>query len=211
MKRIRILLLIVLVGPALPGYASEERGQSSLGHALTLVHMFVRIAAETDSSPAASLRALDEVLAGRNAAANEAISGLLKDVLADLSPENRATVAAIGRDLVTVARKNLLGVRPGETLFPDRSLEARKQLNAMGLTYHDSKQFLDAVKRNDTLAAELFIAGRGVDLSATDFWGRDAVDFARRNNNEALAQLILRSRPAARSAPPAPQPPPFPS
>ena len=51
----------------------------------------------------------------------------------------------------------------------------------MGLTYHDSKQFLDAVKRNDTLAAELFIAGRGVDLAATDFWGRDAVDFARRN------------------------------
>ena len=31
----------------------------------------------------------------------------------------------------------------------------------MGLTYHDSKQFLDAVKRNDALAAELFIAGRG--------------------------------------------------
>jgi len=68
----------------------------------------------------------------------------------------------------------------------------------VGLTYHDSKQFLDAVKRNDAMAAELFIAGRGVDLSATDFWGRDAVDFARRNKNERLAELILRSRPAAR-------------
>jgi hypothetical protein len=211
MKRIRILLLAVLLAPALPLQAAEESPQSTLSHALTLVHMFVRIAAETESSPTASLRAIDEVLAGRNAAANEAISGLLGDLLADLSPENRATVAAIGRDLVSVARKNLLGARPGETVFPDRSLEARKQLNAMGLTYHDSKQFLDAVKRNDALAAELFIAGRGVDLSATDFWGRDAVDFARRNNNEGLAQLILRSRPAARSAPPAPQPPPFPS
>jgi hypothetical protein len=81
----------------------------------------------------------------------------------------------------------------------------------MGLTYHDSKQFLSAVKRNDVLATELFIAGRGVDLSATDFWGRDAVDFARKNNNERLAQLILRSRPAAPQAQPAPQQPPSPS
>ena len=79
---------------------------------LTLVHMFVRIAAESDSSTS-SLRAIDEVLAGRNAAANEAVAGLLKDALADVSPENRATIAAIGRDLVGVARKNLLGREAG--------------------------------------------------------------------------------------------------
>jgi len=210
MKTIRTLLIAALLIPALPAQAADEPADSSLGHVLTLVHMFVRIAAESDA-PQVTLRAIDEVLAGRNAAANEAIAGLMNDALADVSPQNRATIAAIGRDLVGVARKNLLGVKPGETLFPDRSMEARKQLNAMGLTYHDSKQFLDAVKRNDVLAAELFIAGRGVDLSASDFWGRDAVDFARRNNNEALAQLILRSRPAARSAQPAPQQPPSPS
>jgi len=210
MKTIRTLLIAALLIPALPAQAADEPADSSLGHVLTLVHMFVRIAAESDA-PQVTLRAIDEVLAGRNAAANEAIASLMNDALADVSPQNRATIAAIGRDLVGVARKNLLGVKPGETLFPDRSMEARKQLNAMGLTYHDSKQFLDAVKRNDVLAAELFIAGRGVDLSASDFWGRDAVDFARRNNNEGLAQLILRSRPAARSAQPAPQQPPSPS
>ena len=208
MKAIRALTVAALLIPALPVQAADE--PTGLSHALTLVHMFVRIAAESDSSTA-SLRAIDEVLSGRNAAANEAVAGLLKDMLADVSPEDRATIAAIGRDLVGIARKNVLGMKPGEALFPDRSMEARKQLNAMGLTYHDSKQFLDAVKRNDTIAAELFIAGRGVDLSATDFWGRDAVDFARRNHNENLAQLILRSRPAARSEPQAPQRSPFPS
>jgi hypothetical protein len=208
MKTIRSLLLASLLIPGLPAHAAEE--PTGLSHALTLVHMFVRIAAESDTSQA-SLRAIDEVLAGRNAAANEAVAGLLNDMLADVSPQDRATIAAIGRDLVGVARKNLLGMKPGESLFPDRSVEARKQLNQMGLTYHDSKQFLDAVKRNDVLAAELFIAGRGVDLSATDFWGRDAVDFARRNDNENLAQLILRSRPAKRSEQPAPQRSPFPS
>jgi hypothetical protein len=208
MKTIRILFLAAFLTPALPAQAAEE--PSPLGHMLTLVHMFVRLAAESDTSTS-SLRAIDEVLSGRNAAANEAVAGLMQEALADVSPENRATIAAIGRDLVGIARKNLLGAKPGESLFPDRSLEARKQLTAMGLTYHDSKQFLDAVKRNDALATELFIAGRGVDLSATDFWGRDAVDFARRNHNENLAQLILRSRPATRSAPPAPQPLPYPS
>lgn len=197
MKTIRTLLIAALLIPVLPAQAAEEPSDGSLGHMLTLVHMFVRIAAESDSSQL-SLRAIDEVLAGRNAAANEAVAGLLNEALADVSPQNRATIAAIGRDLVGMARKNLLGVNPGQTLFPDRSVEARKELTAMGLTYHDSKQFLGAVKRNDVLAAELFIAGRGVDLSATDFWGRDAVDFARGNNNEPLAQLILRSRPAAR-------------
>jgi hypothetical protein len=196
MKAIRTLLIAALLVPAVPAQAAEP-SDSSLGHVLTLVHTFVRMAAESDSATV-NLRAIDEVLAGRNAAANEAIAGLMREALADVSPENRATIAAIGRDLVGVARKNLLGLKPGETLFPDRSLHARKELNALGLTYHDSRQFLDAVKRNDTLAAELFVAGRGVDLSATDFWGRDAVDFARRNNNEPLAQLILRSRPAAR-------------
>ena len=210
MKTIRTLLVAALLVPALPAQAAEEASPSTLGHMLTLVHMFVRIAAESDTS-ATSLRAIDEVLAGRNAAANEAVAGLLRDALADVSPENRATIAAIGRDLVGVARKNLLGVRPGETVFQDRSLQARKDLTAMGLTYHDSKQFLEAVKRNDTIAAELFIAARGVDLSATDFWGRDAVEFARRNNNERLAQLILRSRPATRSAQPGPQQPLSPS
>ena len=210
MKAIRTLLVAALLIPVLPAQAADEPSDSSLGNILTLVHMFVRIAAESDSSQV-SLRAIDEVLAGRNAAANEAVAGLLNEALAEVSPQNRATIAAIGRDLVSVARKNLLGVKPGQTLFPDRSVEARKELTAMGLTYHDSKQFLDAVKRNDVLAAELFIAARGVDLSATDFWGRDAVDFARRNNNEGLAQLILRSRPAARSAQPAPQQPPSPS
>jgi hypothetical protein len=197
MNAIRTLLIAALLVPVLPAHAADEPSDSSLGHVLTLVHTFVRMAAESDSS-AVSLRAIDDVLAGRNASANEAIAGLMREALADVSPENRATIAAIGRDLVGVARKNLLGLKPGETLYPDRSLQARKELNALGLTYHDSKQFLDAVKRNDTLAAELFIAGRGVDLAATDFWGRDAVDFARRNQNEPLAQLILRSRPATR-------------
>jgi hypothetical protein len=194
MKFIRILFISVLLVPALPAQAAEDEWPA-FGHALTLVHLFVRIAAESET-PQQSLKAVDDVLLGRNAAANEAVAGLLKEMLVDVPREHRATIAAIGRDLAAVARKNV--GKQAEVQTRVDPLQARKDLTGMGLTYHDSRQFLDAVKRNDAIAAELFIAGRGVDLSARDFWGRDAVDFARDNGNERLAELIARNRPAAR-------------
>jgi hypothetical protein len=193
MKTIRILLAAILIAPAAPALAQNEEWPA-FGHALTLIHLFVRIAAESET-PTQSLRAIDEVLLGRNPVANEAVSGLVKEMLADVPPQHRATIAAIGRDLAAAARKNL-GVKDARPRMDP--LQARRDLTSMGLTYHDSKQFLDAVKRNDAIAAELFIAGQGVDLGATDFWGRDAVDFARSNGNERLAELITRNRPATR-------------
>ena len=193
MKLVRTLLIAVLFIPALPAQAAEE-DSTTVGHALTLIHLFVRIAAESET-PQQSLKAVDDVLLGRNAVANEAVAGLLKEMLADLPIQHRSTIAAIGRDLAAVARKNL-GVKGLEPRIDP--MQARKDLTSIGLTYHDSKQFLDAVKRNDTVAAELFIAGRGVDLSARDFWGRDAIDFARGNGNERLAELIAKNRPGAR-------------
>ena len=202
MKAIRTLFTAVLLVPALPAQAQDQ--SSAVDHALTLIHMFVRIAAESETSEQ-GIKAVDEILAGRNAAANEAFVGLMSEVLADVPNGQRSTIAAIGRDLLGVARKNI-GAAP--RIDP---MQARKDLTAIGLTYHDSKQFLDAVKRNDRVAAELFIAGGAVDLSVTDFWGRDAVDLARKNGNEPLAQLILRSRRPARSGQPAPQQPPSPS
>ena len=193
MKLLRIVLLAGCFLPALPAQAAEE-DSSAFGHALTLMHLFVRIANESETSQQ-SLKAIDEVLAGRNAAANEAVLGLMKEMFIDVRPEDRATIAAIGRDLASLARKDLHKQAAQPSMDP---LQARKDLTAMGLTYHDASQFLDAVKRNDAIAAELFVAGKGVDLSARDFWGRDAVEFAQANGNQRLAELIARNRPAAR-------------
>jgi hypothetical protein len=192
MKAIRALLITaLLLAPALSAQAAEEEWPA-FGHALTLIHTFVRIAAESET-PQQSLKAIDDVLTGRNAAANEAAAGLFNEMTAGMPREHRATIAAIGRDLASMARKDLQ--RTPQKIDP---LQARKDLTAMGLTYHDSKQFLDAVKRNDAIAAELFVAGQGVDLASRDFWGRDAAELARHNGNERLAELIARNRPAAR-------------
>jgi ankyrin repeat protein len=68
----------------------------------------------------------------------------------------------------------------------------------MGLRYHDPKDFLDAVKRDDALAVELFIAGRGVNLAAKDAQGQTALEIARARGNAPITQLLARNLPAAR-------------
>jgi len=197
MNVIRALLVTsALLVSALPAQAAEDEWPA-FGHALTLIHAFVRIAAESET-PQQSMKAMDDVLLGRNAAVNEAAAGLFNEMTAGMPREHRATIAAIGRDLASMARKDLGNSRAQDPASSANSLQARKDLTSMGLTYHDSKQFLDAVKRNDAIAAELFIAGRGVDLSARDFWGRDAAELARNNGNTRLAELIARNRPAER-------------
>ncbi len=195
MKLARTILLVSLLIPALPARAAteDEEGWQAFGHALTLAQVLMRIAARSDNPD----RAFDDVLAGRNTEANRAIAGMLEEATADMPPQYRDRVASIGQDIAALARKNT-GKAPAAPASVDSALQARKDLTAMGLRYHDPKDFLDAVKRDDALAVELFIAGRGVNLASKDLWGRTALDIARERNNQPMAELLARSLPAAR-------------
>jgi hypothetical protein len=186
----RILALSAVLFSAVPAFAAEDE---AFTHALTLVQMFVRAAAQSDD-PKASLKAIDDVLAGRNTEANRAFAGLLEEATSDMSSEHRDKVASIARDLATTARKEI-AKSPLESIPAERSLQARKDLTAMGLRYYDQGQFLDAVKRNDALAAELYLIGRGVNVSAKGADGRSALDIARANKNDRLAELLARNNP----------------
>jgi|SRR4051812_33763570 hypothetical protein len=156
-KPARILLAASLLAcAALPARASEEE---AFTHALNLVQMFVHAAAQT-GDPNASLRMMDDVLAGRNTQANRAFAGLMEEATAGMSSAQRDQIASIGRDLAAAARKE--AARPA-VASADAALQARKDLTAMGLRYYDPSQFLDAVKRGDTLAVDLFVAGKGLD------------------------------------------------
>ncbi|HVL37577.1 MAG TPA: hypothetical protein VM489_18050 [Burkholderiales bacterium] len=185
MKRLRFVLLLPLAGLAAAAPAAPE--DEAFGHALTLVQVLVRIAAHAEDPQ----RAFDAVLAGRDAEANRAAAGLLEQATADLPPEQRSRVASIGHDLLALTRK----AAPASV---ERSLQARKDLTAMGLRYYDSQQFLDAVGRDDRLAVELFLQGGGVDPQAKDAQGRSAFDIARGRGHTAMVELLARSRPAAR-------------
>lgn len=189
---VRLFVITALLAPAAALHAAEE---DAFGHALTLVELFVRAAAQSDN-PKAQLNAIDDVLAGRNAEANRALAGLLEDVTADMAPQNKDRVAAIGRDLAAMARKEAAKAPlPSESVSADGAIQARKDLTAMGLRYYDPAQYLDAVKRDDALAVELFLRGRGVNPSARDAQGRSALEIARANHNEQLARLIAGSIP----------------
>jgi len=193
-----LAIFTVASGCAAQSTPPQEEGWQAFGHALTLVETLVGIAARSDD-PQANLKGIDDVLAGRDPKANSAIAGLLEDATSDMPPQYRDKVAAIGRDLTAVARRDIAAQGASQpSQGADRALQARKDLTAMGLSYYDPKQFLDAVKRDDALAAELFIEARGVNLSARDADGRSALEIARANGNTRLAQVLARNLPAAR-------------
>jgi hypothetical protein len=190
-------------GPAAsptPAPAAQGEDWKAFGHALSLMQVLVRTA-QSDNPD----KAFDDVLAGRSSEANSAFSGLLQEATADLPAEHRSRVASIGMDVASLARKQIGKpvAASSERISsarssPDGALQARKDLTAMGLKYHDANDFLEAVRRDDQLAVELFVEGRGVNLGAKDAQGKTALDLARARGNEQMAQLISRSLPAAR-------------
>lgn len=194
MRPIRILLAAALLG-APPAYAEED---AAFGHALTLVQIFVRAAAQAPGDPQAGLRAFDDVASGRNAEASRALNGLFEEMTTGMPAQHKDRVASIGRDLASLARIEAAKPSPLGAAGTDRALQARKDLTAMGLKYHDNAEYLAAVRRDDALAVELYLLGRGVNPAATDARGRSALDIARANRNPQLADLISRNLPAAR-------------
>ena len=195
MPYIRILLVSVLLTPAVPAIAADE--DAGFGHMLSLMQVFVRLAGQTDD-PVAGMKAMDDVLAGRNAQANDAAAGLFKEITADMPVEHRTKIASIAGDVLGLARRDLAKAPAQASLSTDASLQARKDLNSMGLRYFDAKDYLEAVKRDDALAVELFIAGRGVNLASRDADGRSAAEIARTNGNARLAELLAKNLPAVR-------------
>jgi hypothetical protein len=197
MRTMRPLAILVLVA-ALAAPQAHAQEDAALGHALTLVQVFVRAAAQAPGDPTAGMRAFDDVLSGRNPEAAQALSGLFDEITTGMPAQHKDKIATIGRDLVGLARVEAAKGPALPQASTERALQARKDLTAMGLKYHDEAEYLAAVKRNDALAVELFLAGRGVNPAATDGWGRSALDLARANKNPQLAELISRSLPAAR-------------
>ena len=193
MKSIRILLLLAVLTPLGVRAADDGQDWSAFGYLLTLVQTAMRIGV----SPYPD-QAMADLLAGRNYEANQAIASLFAGATAEMPDEYRQRIATMGREMASLALRQQAGAPATAGISAERSLQARKDLTAMGLHYHDHGEFLDAVKRNDELATELFIAGRGVDLTKRAWSGRSALDIARDNGNTRLADLIARNLPATR-------------
>jgi hypothetical protein len=193
MKTRHALLLAAVLAAPLSARAADDEDKF-FRHMLTLVQTFTSIAAQS-ATPESDFA---DVLAGKNPQANQAASGLMQEITADMPAQTRSQMSAIGADLLSIARRSATPFSAPTQASVTDAVQARKDLTAMGLKYHDSGDFLDAVKRNDALAVELFIASKGVNLGATDWRGRNAAEIARANGNERLATLLSSSLPAAR-------------
>lgn len=80
-------------------------------------------------------------------------------------------------------------------------IEARKNLSAMGLTYHAFEQFIAAIRRKDDLAVQLFVDGGGIDLNARDATGKLPLEVAEEvGASEVVAIIKAALAPRARGA-----------
>jgi hypothetical protein len=160
-------LFAVLLFLPLNAAASSEDADDwrVIGGVLTLVQQIVHVAANSPD-PNAAQKGVDAIISGQDAQANRIAAGVLDEVLQDVPAAQRGTFVAIGRDLLTLARRER--DRQAALPVPERgarvdALQARKELHAMGLTYWDEQQFLEAVRRGDQIAVELFLASRGLE------------------------------------------------
>ncbi len=177
---------LIVAGHATAASAEEEDWQS-FGRVLSLVQSVVRGAAQSDD-PRALEKGVDQLFSGENRDASRLASDLLGEAFDDMPAQYRGAAVALAKDLATIARKER--ARQSAVTSPDAALQARKDLTAMGLRYFDPIQFLDAVKRDDLLAAQLYVVAGGVDLGTRDGDGLTALQIAQRRNNKGIAQLL---------------------
>ena len=169
MRTIRFLAFAALLGAPV-AHASDDADEWKLiGGMLALVQQVVHLAANSPD-PAAAQKSVDVILSGQNAEANRIASGVLDEVLQDVPAEQRGAFVAIGRDLLTLARREQARAATQPPVAPvalepskEGALQARKELHAMGLRYWDEQQLLEAVRRGDRIAVDLFVAARGLE------------------------------------------------
>jgi len=163
MRAARLLVLLSLLPLAASAAPEDADDWRLIGGVLALVQQIVHSAAHSPD-PQAAQKGVDTILAGENAQANRIAAGVLAEMLQDVPAEQRAAFVSIGRDLMVLARRERAKAdresAPAPAVDP---VQARKELQAMGLRYWDEQQFLDAARRGDRIAVDLFLAARGLE------------------------------------------------
>ena len=160
MKLLHVFAVLVFAFSTGTAQAAELDEWTTFGRMLSLVQGFLQITAESGGEARGVEKHVDGLLSGRNADANK----LAEEIFADMPGEQRGQVLDIARSLVALGRQQAQFER--RRAQQGDAIQARKDLAGMGLSYFDRQQFLDAVKRNDRLAVELYLVGRGVDSRA---------------------------------------------
>lgn len=167
----------------------EDEDWAMFGRVLSLVQSVVHVAARSNDSRAVEDQ-IDGLLSGRNAKANRLAGELMGNVFEDMPPKYRDTVLALANDFAAIARKDRARYAAMPVHGTEHVLHARKELAATGLRYYDRQHFLAAIQRDDVLAVELFVAGRGIDLDVRDANGMTALEHAQRLGNPRITGAL---------------------
>jgi hypothetical protein len=160
MQLLRVFTALCFVFSTAGAQAAEMDDWTMFGRMLSLMQGFVQLGAESGGDPRHAERHFDHLLSGKNADANK----LAEEMFGDMPGEQRGQMLGLARSLVALGQKQAQAER--KRAQEGDALQARKDLAGMGLSYFDRQQFLDAVKRNDKLAVQLYLGGRGVDARA---------------------------------------------
>lgn len=176
----RVLIALVMLFGSLDARAADD-DWTTVSRMLAVAQTVLSAAlASPPGDTRRSDAALDAIFDGRNADANALAGGIFED----MPPALRSQVASVARSALSLSRRQAqtaVPLLPGAassaqevrsdagSSFSDRlAIEARRDLNATGHRYHDSAQFLDAVRRDDLLAVRLYVAGRGLDARSLE-------------------------------------------
>ncbi len=164
MKLLRVLTVASLALPfslwTAGAQAAEQDDWTMFGRMLSLVQGFVQLSAESGADAGSAEKHFDGLLSGKSAEANK----LAEEMFGDMPGEQRGQILGFARTLVAMGQKQAQVER--RRAQETDAIQARKDLAGMGLSYFDRKQFVDAVKRNDRLAVQLYLGSRGVDTRA---------------------------------------------
>ena len=82
----------------------------------------------------------------------------------------QAQLLGVARTAIALSQRQQALARrapePAGGAHADAAIQARKDLAGMGLSYFDGAQFGEAVRRNDRIAAGLYLRGRGLQPGA---------------------------------------------
>ncbi|NEX63377.1 hypothetical protein [Noviherbaspirillum galbum] len=136
----------------------------------------------------------------------------------EVQEPDKAAVAAIippapqlvGTALVAAPVAPAAAPQPAPAGSAAQKIEARKNLAAMGLTYHSQDQFVAAIRRKDDVAVQVFLEAGGIDPNAKDKDGKAPADIAMASGSPDIARMIRGENKAPAVAAPAPQASPAP-
>lgn len=113
------------------------------------------------------------------------------------TPAVPAELAAVQARIAAALAQQRAALAGGQGMAPAEGdagsmLQARKDLSAMGLTYYSQEQFVQAVRRGDRLACELFMRAGGVKADVADKSGTTPLQAAQEPELKAMLRTFAR-------------------